>query len=867
MIRATSMAVLLSLLTWCQARSEGRWPGPGALAQRVLAEHCIACHGADSASRQGDLRLDQIDDSLTERGIVIPHEPDNSGLIARITTSDPELRMPPAASGRALTQDEIDIVVEWIRDGAKPFQHWAFQPLKVNVPPGDGPPHPIDRFLVAELRRRSISPAIRASAEHLVRRLYLDLIGLPPTDAERHAFVANSRSDAVEQLVDHLLARPQYGENMAIAWLDAARYADTNGYQLDNGRDMWAWRDWVVHAYNRNLPFDQFTTAQLAGDLLPEATSEQRIASGFHRNHGLNAEGGTISEEARTEYVMDRTETTGTVWLGLSLECARCHNHKYDPITQREYYQLFALFNQVPEEGYTGTTGNAAPMMPVASDVWQAQVADMESRITALKSRRDELELVHDSAQEQWEESIATSPPPQLPQPVFAWQPSLGTHDPYALRVEGSPLESPSPVGTSFRFDGGTYVMAIGDDLPSAFDRHDPFSIACWVAPDPEASAPLVARGHFRGYDLAIANGRFYANLVHRWDNNRIHVHTKRRFDCGVWHHVTLTYDGSSTAAGISIYVDAQLCSLDVDMDQLTDSIIGDSTLTLASRSPETPYRYVGSMARVRIFDERLSGDQVSELYSSDPVRDMLAIPLHERTTEARRNVRRFYLHTHDREYHTLSDRLGDLMDRRRLLNEQQPTVMVMASQETPRTTHILRRGQYDQPGEVVEPGVLSVFPTQADDTVRNRLDLAEWLTGPASPLTARVAVNRVWSHFFGRGLVATSNDFGVRGSRPSHPELLDWLANYFIQSGWDYKQLVRLIVTSRSYQRSVIHEARDKDPENVWLGRQRRRPLRAENLRDNVLATAGILSLYGGGPRCQTVSACRIVECPVVRR
>ncbi len=573
----------------------------------ILSDNCFKCHGPDAKERKAGLRLDVRDEALKRaesgRLPIVPGNASASGLLRRVLSARDDVVMPPPESKKQLTARQKELLTKWIEQGAEYQPHWSFvaprRPVVPAVRDSAWPRNAIDAFVLARLEQEGMRPSPEADRVTLVRRATLDLTGLPPTPAEVDAFLADARPGAYERLVDRLLASPRFGERMALDWLDLARYADTHGFHLDSGRDMWRWRDWVIGAFNRNLPFDRFTVEQLAGDLLPGATLDQKIASGFNRNHMINFEGGAIPQEYHNAYVVDRVNTTTTVWLGVTFACAQCHDHKYDPFTQRDFYRLYAFFYNVPENGLDGSKGNAAPVVKLPTLQQQQRLDALSVAIVELDARR---------------------------------------------------------------------------------------------------KGPVLTK------------------------------------------------------------------------------------------------------------DEK----------------------------EAKR----------------LAERVAELRREREELDRQIPTTMVMQEMATPRETFLLVRGAYDQRGEQVRPGVPAALPPLPKEALPNRLGLARWLVDPSNPLTARVAVNRIWQTFFGTGLVKTGEDFGIQGELPSHPELLDGLAVAFRESGWDVKQLVRLIVTSATYRQAsaVPREVYARDPENRLLGRGGRFRLAAEFLRDQALAVSGLLNGEVGG-------------------
>ncbi|MBI1915380.1 MAG: DUF1553 domain-containing protein [Planctomycetes bacterium] len=838
----------------------------------ILSDTCFACHGPDKAKRKADLRLDTEDGAFADRGgyrPLVPGKPEQSELYQRITAALPSERMPPARSGRKLTTKQIELIRHWIEQGAKWQKHWAFLPPRreplAKVRNTTWGRNGIDAWVLERLEREGLSPSPEADRATLIRRVTLDLTGLPPTPAEVDAFLADRSPGAYEKVVDRLLASPRYGERMAVLWLDAARYADSNGYQSDGERIMWRWRDWVLDAFNANMPFDQFTIEQLAGDLLPRPTLEQRIATGFNRNHRGNAEGGIIPEEYAVEYVVDRVDTTATVWLGVTLGCARCHSHKYDPFTQKEYYQLFAFFNNVPERGKAIKYGNSPPMIKSPTRAQQEQLRHLDDRLRSAEQAWEGLRAETDRAQSEWEKGLPSSP-------AVRWTFSKGLLARYPLdgdmtdatghgrpgKVEGgAACFVPGRVGRAADFDGKRFVNA-GD--VGNFGFYDKFSLSAWIQPR-GGEGVIVSRaedsdrGH--GYALQLAGGRLQLNLVQRWLDDALRVETLRRLQPGRWHHVVATYDGSRVASGVRLYVDGRPEQLKVNLDDLNQTFDTKEPLRIGGGGGPAN-RFRGALADVRVWDRCLSADEAELVATPDAIADILAIAPAKRTPPQARKLRACYL-DHPARQHLREAwwKVLALREERARLFESFPTTMVMVELPKPRDAHLLIRGQYDRPGEKVTPNVPAILPPLLErrgvsPPVRpDRLALARWLVNGANPLTGRVVVNRYWQMFFGTGLVKTAEDFGLQGESPSHPELLDWLATEFVRVGWDVKAMHRLIVTSATYRQSarVSAELIRRDPSNRLLARGPRLRLSAEMLRDQALFVSGLLAERVGGP------------------
>ncbi len=847
----------------------------------LLAEKCFRCHGPDASARQAGLRLDEPGTMLREADrapAIDPGNPANSEVIRRIVSLNPHERMPPPDSGSAkLTAGETQLLRQWIREGARYQAHWAFVPPRRPIPPVSADDRwsrsPIDRFVMAKLQRAGWTPSVEAEPATLIRRVTLDLTGLPPSVAEVERFEHACREHkdvAYRRLVDRLLSSPCYGEQMAVGWLDAARYADTNGYFTDNERTMWVWRDWVIAAFNASQPFDEFTVDQLAGDLLVEeqpmqpaadpahgAAMARRIATGFNRNHMVNNETGIIEEEFRVEYVVDRIDTTATVWMGLTLGCARCHDHKYDPISQREFYQFYAFFNQLAERGLSGSGGNSVPLLRVPGDEQVREAESLDRAVAAAEARFAASEQARIKAQQAWEATaLATTPPPDAT--------GLAAHFGLDGPVTGAATCQLIPRGTisyadgmldqAAQFTGDGWLEAAGQvDLA----RGQPFSVSAWVFP--KGAGCVISKiddaNQMRGLDISLRKGKLLVSLVNQWNRNAIQVASRGSVASGRWHHLLVTYDGSHRASGVRIYLDGQSLPVAVHHDHLTGSIQNDQPLRIGRRQASASY--TGLIDDVRIYDRQLEADEGWQLHARQLVRGLVARPPERRSAAQQQLLRTWFLRHHaDARHATAARELDDLRARRQRLLKDIPTTMIMEDADESRSTFVLLRGQYDQPGEVVTAGVPAFLDTGAaapasSAEMKTRLDLARWLVHPSHPLTARVTVNRLWQQLFGTGIVKTVDDFGTQGDWPSHPRLLDWLAVELIEGRWDLKRLLRSIVLSATYRQSSqgTRQQFQIDPENRLLARGPSYRLPAEALRDNALSISGLLVERLGGP------------------
>jgi hypothetical protein len=825
----------------------------------LLSDRCFRCHGPDATKRKAELRLDiptgafkSLDDGWA---VVTPGNPARSEMIRRIFAEDDDM-MPPSESHLSLSDDEKALLRRWVEEGADYRPHWAFQPVRSTVPPPvPVATNPIDRFIGRRLADVDLRPAPAASRETFIRRAALTLTGLPPTLEEIDAFAADTSPRAFERVVDRYLASPAYGERMAMDWLDLARYADTYGYQADVDRDMSPYRDWVIRAFNDNLPYDQFLTWQLAGDLLPNATRDQRIATAFNRLHRQTNEGGSIEEEFRTEYVADRVNTFGTAVLGLTLECARCHDHKFDPITQRDYFSLFAFFDNIDESGLYSHFTNATPTPSLL--LWPAGRRESYDRIAArIAATERELQALARPARAPFDAWMAATPQLRPVVPVVHLAFDTVSADTTADRIAAKPArlqdgpelvrEAASGTNGALRFSGDNSVVHPGAPI---FTRTDPFSLSIRVMPTERQTRAVVLHqsrawtdAGSRGYELTLDRGRPFFGLIHFWPGNAIAVRATRELPLNQWSGLVVTYDGSSRAAGIRMYLDGAPLAVETIRDNLVKDITyrkqaGDQSdqppLMLAARFRDSGFKN-GLIDDLQLFDVELTAAEVR--------RDLTAAP-----DEA---LSHFLAREHPPSV-AAAKTLRLLREQASALVADVPEIMVMEEMQPPRRTHLLKRGSYDAPGDVVMRNTPAVLPPFPADQPRNRLGLARWLTSSLHPLAARVVVNRVWRMHFGRGLVATPDDFGSQGKLPTHPELLDWLTDRFVREGWDLKALHRRIVLSATFRQSSVaaSDAAARDPENLLLSRWPKTRLAAEQIRDGALAASGLLNRTIGGP------------------
>lgn len=825
----------------------------------ILSDRCFSCHGPDEQARKADLRLDMKEGATEKKLESGPHafvakKLKKSEAFQRMLSKDPDVQMPPPESELFLSEYEIALIGRWIEQGANYQKHWAFIPP--NLPPTpklqqtEWVKNKIDEFVLAKLEQERLSPQNDANKEVLLRRVSLDLTGLPPSLEELDDFINDTSPNAYEKVVDRLLASLHFGEKMALAWLDVARYADSNGYSQDGLRIMWPWRDWVIKAFNQNIPFDQFIIWQMAGDQLPDATLHQKLATGFLRNHRLNGEGGIVDEEYRVEYAADRTETTATAFLGLTLQCARCHDHKYDPISQKEYYQLFSYFNSVHEMGKSANDGNSGPQVLLTNEEVETKIAFINQQIAKEEERM--LHLTNDIPPEDYEALNLNLKKGLLVDMKFE-EFNDQTFKNHAQRGEFFPgskeiKQDEGVYGKAVKFNGYEVVNLQKKVLD--FDRADAFSFSFWLKSYHENEYMSVlnhlgsAAISFPGYEIAIMDGYPAIRMTKALPANLIHVRSSNLLPVGDWRHFTFSYDGSGLASGVTIYENGEKASSVIVFDKLTQSFKngrGNIKIGGSNGYQEKVVGY-GLIDDLKIYDRQLSELEAKVIYKHGE------LDLAETSFQ---KLKEHYVQTTYPMSIDIQQKIQTLRKEKFEAQDMLIGVMVMEDLPTPRATFVLNRGQYDSPQAEVSPELPQNISTQSESFSRDRIGLAQWLVHAQNPLTSRVIVNRFWQMYFGKGLVKTSEDFGNQGDLPSHPELLDWLAINFMESGWDTKYLQKLIVMSATYRQSsrVFEELRKRDPENILLSRGPSGRLSAEIIRDCVLASSGLLTRKIGGP------------------
>ncbi len=837
----------------------------------ILSDRCYSCHGPDENTRQAGLRLDIEEVAFSKlasgKHAFIAGKPGSSESIHRILSNDPDIKMPPPDANLELTPFEKAMIIKWVTQGAEWKEHWAFSKPKKSFPKKVGGEswkanNQIDLFIQQKLKQEGFEPSPEAEKERLLRRVSMDLTGLPPTVAEIDAFLSDESENAYEKVVDRLLATDANAERLALDWMDLSRYADSHGLHADGWRLMWPWRDWVINAFKENMRYDKFVTWQLAGDLYPEATKEQKLATAFNRNHPMTAEGGAIEEEFRLNYVWDRAETVGTALMGLTINCARCHDHKFDPISQKDYYRLAAFFNNIKELGMTGDDGNYGPMLPLPDDEAEGKLKTLEKSI---QEKEDLLTLTKKEMADL--DAFMTRLPLHLEQNgLIAHYPldkaTKKGNDYFIDKNQKATTSKPPKIiegkkGNAMVFTGEYDELHLRD-VPN-FEWTDTFSGALWMNTTKREKLKTQQlmgtsgekNNFWRGWDFYLDSlNHLNARLIHSLPHNYIQIRTKDSVKINQWKHVAFTYDGSGKAKGLDLFIDGEKVATEISFDNLYKSI--KTVAPGAHKITDYPVRvaksyraftgeygiFKGAIDDIRIYSTTLTPLEVAALAKPEVLKN----PPKEKVSE---------------HYSSQSPRVVGIQKELKRLRAQWldlmiPVIEVMVMEEMPRNRQAFayNRGDYSQPLYEVDVNTPEVLPAFSDDFPKNRLGLAKWIFSEDNPLTARVTVNRFWQMLFGKGLVSTPQDFGVQGALPTHPELMDWLAVEFMESGWNVKALLKTMVLSHTYRQSskVSKELREKDPNNAYLARSNSYRLPAEMIRDNALAASGLLVQTVGG-------------------
>ena len=846
--------------------------------QPLLSEYCYHCHGPDSGTRKPKdhpLRLDRAADAFLPREdgkpAIIKGDAGGSSVVQRMLATKADEIMPPPESHKKMKAEEIAVIKQWIAEGAVYEDHWSFiaprQPAVPVLPasaPAEWKATPLDAYVFQQMTAAGLSPNPPEERARLLRRVTFDLTGLPPTPEEINTFLADTSPDAYEKSVTRLLASPRYGEHMARHWLDAARYADTHGVHIDNYRSIWPYRDWVINAFNTNMPFDRFTVEQIAGDMLPEASIDQQIATGFHRCMPTTGEGGAIAEEYDAIYAKDRVDTTSGVWLGLGMGCASCHDHKFDPLTMKDFYSFAAFFRNTPMTALDGNKADHPPNMLVPSPADRPRLLALQGELSAARAA---LTARQSAARPDFDKWLASPPSPgpdhtnlhvHLPL-ATASEEITGTIDGTARTWKGKFGRADGPFGPAPVIKDGADLV-IGD--AGDFDRMDSLSYGAMIKTDGSPSGAVIARmdpkSAHRGWDLWLQDGHAGAHVIHQWPDNATKIVSKRKLSPGQWHHVMVVFDGSKPAAEcLALYVNGQPEPFNIEKNTLTGSPRTPVPLRIGRRDPGAGADDSIRGGQVAVQDVRIlrrvltpaeiasfAGDTMRIAWQTSPP-DQHAAPRADA-------IFRWYLDRFDDPSRVLRATVATMEAEDQAIRQRGTITLVMKEKDGSKpSARILDRGVYSSPGETVPANVPAALPAFTSEQPANRLGLARWLVDPRNPLTARVTVNRLWHQIFGTGIVETTEDFGIMGARPSHPELLDHLALEFTASGWDIKHLMHTLVTSAAYRQSATCTPAqlDKDPRNRLLSRGPRLRLDAEPLRDMALAASGLMIGDIGGP------------------
>ncbi|WP_430424889.1 DUF1553 domain-containing protein [Maribacter litoralis] len=856
----------------------------------ILSDKCYLCHGPDKGKIEAGLQLHEAELAYSElpespgKFAIVPGKPEKSELFHRIMSDDPNVVMPSPNSHLTLSDREKALLTKWIEDGAEYKDHWAFLPpkkAKLPQPKNGKVVNAIDNFVLAKLEAQDLEASEEADKETLLRRVSFDLTGLPPTPEAIHRFVNNTDENAYEQEVDSLLASKHYGEHMALDWMDLARYADTHGYTVDRYRDISVWRDWVIKAFNENMPYDQFIEWQLAGDMLENATKEQILATTFNRLHPQNLEGGIVDEEFRSEYVSDRANVTGQGLLGLTVACAKCHDHKYDPISQKNYYELYSFFNNVNETGQIPWDFSMpVPTLMLPTEEEEQFLSYVNNLVKDKEAVLKKTVAKEKPSAERWIASkgyknLSASKKPSALLVDYDFNDGrlynkVNPAKKGEMRTNFTRNEKPNYVdgftGKGLKMDGDVWLDL---DDQGIFQRHEPFSIGIrvFVPSDLEEGVifhkMLGTRLHsYRGYHLNIKDNKVEILMAHVWPDNAIVEESINDIPKDKWVQLTMTYDGSSKAKGFKVFLDGAEMKTKIVHDNLYKDIIFNNYRDIIYKGPQEPGLKVGARWRGKgiggatvddllVFGKELSPLEIKQIANQKEFQEIIEKEPGSLTSKEIEALTAFYLNKNSKEYQASLASLKEVRSVQNDSTEKVKEIMVMKEMPEPRETFILERGQYDAYGERVYPNTPEAVLPFADSLPKNRLGLAKWITQKENPLTARVAVNRYWAKLFGVGIVKTVEDFGNQGELPSHPKLLDWLAVDFIESGWDVRALHKKMVMSATYRQSSLtsDELMELDIENRLLARGPAKRLTGEMLRDNALVASGLLNDTVGGP------------------
>ena len=818
----------------------------------ILSDKCFHCHGNDPETAEAGLLLNNFEAATKnlskrrEKYAILPGHPEKSSLVERINTDDEDDIMPPPESHKTLSQYEKDLLAKWIEQGAEYQEHWSFTKVAAQTPPEVNNEqwinNDIDRFILNKLEDKNLKPNKEATKEKLLRRLSFDTTGLPPSLDELDRFLKDDSEEAYEKMVDHYLAQAAYGEHMGRFWLDAARYGDTHGLHLDNYREMWPYRDWVIKAFNKNMPFDQFSTEQLAGDLLPKPSLQQKIASGFNRCNVTTSEGGSIAEEYYVRYAVDRTSTTSTVWLGLTTACAACHDHKFDPVSQKEFYEMTAFFNNITENAMDGNRKDTPPIIHVMNDKEAKQDLELKDAITQAKNV-----VPHNSKDPKflsWLQKAKTETPIAPPKPDLSFK-----FNNEKFKPKGKAIFATDQKREALILDKKS-VLDIQEKPDFEFNK--PFSFGVWIYGE-EFNGALISNmdnaKYLRGWDLWLTGNKIAIHLINEWPGNALKIETQEaNLKPKKWNHILVSSDGSAKAHGIKIYLNGISQKLSPNKNNLSKTIKNEKPLFIGGREGQAGVK--GKISDLRFFNKELSPIEVTGVYGEYPIKNLLKEKQDKNQEQKRLNELYTYYRGHVDPEALLADKKIRVAESKHVnFLKTIPTTMIMQERPTPRGAYVLDRGQYDQRKDKVEPAVPAFLPDLPKGP-GNRLTFAKWLFLPDHPLTSRVTVNRFWQQLFGTGICKTSDDFGSQSEFPSHPQLLDHLAYKFMNEGWNVKELMKYMLMSASYRQDsfVSDKKLEIDPYNRLISRGPRFRLDAEMIRDNALKSSGLLVEKIGG-------------------
>ena len=847
--------------------------------QPVISEKCYHCHGPDSSTREpkkAPLRIDREQFAFEPREngkpVIIKGKPAESYLVELINTDDPEIKMPPPEAHHTLTNRDIALIEKWIEQGAEYQEHWAFiapeKPAAPETTNKDWASNPIDHFTLAAMEEHGLEPNSEQAPHRLLRRIYFDLTGLPPAPEKVNAFVAAHAEDPLEAIngvLDELFKSSAYGEEQGRLWLDAARYADTHGIHIDNYREIWPYRDWVVQAFNDNMPFDQFTIEQLGGDLMPKPSLEQKVATGFNRCLPTTGEGGSIADEVLAMYATERASTTFGVWQGLTVACAECHDHKFDPVSQKEFYQITAFFRNTTMSALDRNNLRHPPSIFVARPADRPRYNAINEEIAALKKidqqTRSKRNQEREAEYQAWLTRLKNPTPPGDELPTDGLEIRLPLINPTNNILQGTAKGQPISLNTEIRTLPGIFghALQVGNRPPvevgdyGNFDGKHGFSYGGFIYLEGKPHGAIMARmdanDNYQGWDLWVENGQIGAHVIERWPEVSVKAVSKKPLKPKQWHHVMVVYDPSKRKDSLTIYLDGKPTPLTYVRNNPGKDIRTLVPITLGSRAGnDSRLRGVVAAQELQVISRKIEQRDVQDLAFKSMRRGLQQAPMNKTLQVALRqqfDIQQPAKPTPEQQ------KIAQLFKEKQAIEGRGAHTLIMDDNPKSKAfAHILDRGDYASKLEKVFPGVPAVIAGEKLEPTNNRLDLAKWLMKAENPLTARVTINRQWHYLFGRGIVETTEDFGIMGARPSHPELLDWLATEFVASGWDLQHMLRLIMTSSTYRQSAVisEEKLQADPGNFYLSRAPRFRMHGEQLRDMVLTTSGLLVKGVGG-------------------